>query len=531
MAPSYPVIRARDAIIALNPGHDGTVVVLRDRLLELFSAAEYDSFPRYQSANAYFMLRNLSMIGDVPKIIGMSGWPPGPPYQSADTPYHGVDDALMKCDEISLLGQRTHLFRSTHERSHVYCSYGMSPFPQGKPCYVLVWEGEIGSFYEVSSSLEIRRMPVFSYPGFKYSFLYDLADPQCDAGRWRHDTAGKLMAIAGLASGRPPDMETKAVIQRLLDTVAPPIVDKSQFADTPYLNCGVTDPQFCELAAGFSQALFDVFYSFAKKNLPNGYPLLIAGGCGLNCNWNSMWKECGLFEDVFFPPVPNDAGSAIGTAVEAQYAATGSAKINWSVYSGPNFQMNGGEQGYEPRPLDYQHIASILAKGEVVAWVQGKAEIGPRALGNRSLLAAPFSKKVTEHLNEIKQREWYRPIAPVCLEEDAHSLFGIEGASPFMLYFHKVKVQGLDAVTHFDGSARVQTVSASSNAELHKLLTAFKELSGYGVLCNTSLNRKGCGFFQRSADLFDFARQHSISTVVINATTYQSRTGLAQQRG
>ncbi len=156
----------------------------------------------------------------------------------------------------------------------------------------------------------------------------------------------------------------------------------------------------------------------------------------------------------------------------------------------------------------------------MIAWVQGKSEIGPRALGNRSLLASPFRASTRERLNRIKQREWYRPIAPVCLQEDANRLFGLNGGSPFMLYFQPVYAPELQAITHVDGSARVQTVSRDQNPALYDLLVAFKRRTGFGVLCNTSLNRKGQGFINRNSELFAYARENEIDAVVVNSRCY-----------
>jgi predicted NodU family carbamoyl transferase len=399
----------------------------------------------------------------------------------------------------------------------------MAPFPQGEPCYVLVWEGDIGSFYEIDDKLVIKRHgPVLSYPGFKYSFLYDLADAASTKGTWRHDVAGKLMALAGFSSRMGATEDEERVIRRIFSTIAPPFADKTAFADTAYFNCGVTEPRFRELVAAFSNMMFDLFFSYAQSNLHMGYPLLIAGGCGLNCEWNRRWRDCGLFSDVFVPPVANDSGSAIGTAIEAQFACSGIAKINWNVYCGLSFLVDGGADRFEQSVLDYDQIAALLEQGQIVAWVQDRAEIGPRALGNRSLLAAPFKAEMKNRLNEIKQREWYRPIAPVCLEEDASSLFGLSSGSPFMMFFQHVRVSGLDAVTHVDGSARVQTVNELENRKLYQLLKAFKRRTGYGVLCNTSLNRKGKGFFGKSSDLFCFALDKGVDVVVINSHAYFS---------
>lgn len=523
MATSKFAIGPDQVILGVNPGHDGAIVAVRDGTLLLSVEAEHNSQPRHLPANAYLLLEAMQEIGQVPDVIATSGWDSGFPFQSASTPYSGIADQLTKLKEGAVFGHKAIFFESTHERSHIFGAYGMSPFAQGEPCYVLVWEGAIGSFYEVGKDMSIQQHgPVLAYPGYKYSFLFDLADPACKIGSEKLDTAGKLMALAAFSKRTSPTAQEQSVITRILKDVRPPVTNKDLFKDTPYFNCGVTNPAFQDFVSVFSEALFTVFYSFAQHHLKKRYPLLIAGGCGLNCEWNSSWRECGLFSDVFVPPVANDSGSAIGTAIEAQYVLSRNAKISWSVYSGSDFIWESEPDGFVERALDHDSLADLLYRGYVIAWVQGRSEIGPRALGNRSLLASPFERSNTDRLNTIKQREWYRPIAPVCMEEDAATIFGLDRESPFMLYFQPACREDLQAVRHVDGSARVQTVSARQNEALHKLLSAFKARTGVGVLCNTSLNRKGRGFINRSSDLFSFAREKAIDVVVVNSRSFMS---------
>ena len=328
------------------------------------------------------------------------------------------------------------------------------------------------------------------------------------------------MALASYSKRGPCTAEEARIIGRIMNEVAPPKTEKTPFQDSPYFNCGVTDPDFLELAGKFSDALFERFFAYANKNLRKGYPLLISGGCGLNCEWNTRWRDTGLFADVFVPPVTNDSGSAIGTAVEAQYVLDGCAKLSWNVYSGAEFVWDTPVEPQLGDVMDYMQLARDLAGGRITAWVYGRCEIGPRALGHRSLLAAPFKAEMRDRLNSLKQREPYRPVAPVCLEEDAEQLFGTAVSSPYMLEFQRLCVRDLLAVTHVDGSARAQTIRESQNPELYALLKAFKSLTGFGVLCNTSLNYPGRGFINRSSDLFRYASQRRIEDVVVNGRHY-----------
>ena len=292
-----------------------------------------------------------------------------------------------------------------------------------------------------------------------------------------------------------------------------------------HFNVGVDDAEFRNFAGIFSDRIFETFHRFASTKLRKGLPLVIAGGCGLNCDWNTKWRETGIFSDVFVPPVANDSGSAIGTAIDAQHHFTGDAKIEWDVYSGLPFKTDSPltADRYDIRDASHEEVAHMLSSGLILGWVSGRYEIGPRALGNRSILAAPFDDRTRVRLNEIKQREQFRPIAPVCLEADAARWFGCDHESPYMLFTYPATTDALSAVTHVNGTARLQTVSPSTNAHLYRLLVAFKERTGYGVLCNTSLNFNGKGFINNLTDLDTYTVDHELDGFVVEGRAYLLR--------
>jgi predicted NodU family carbamoyl transferase len=365
---------------------------------------------------------------------------------------------------------------------------------------------------------------VMTQVGNRYALLYGLADPTFpkDGPYPRVEDAGKLMALASFSNRSTPTAEERKLCDFLL---AGPYRELSAYQDlekSRYYNVGLDDSDFRNFAGIFSDKIFDLFYQFAKSNMKKRLPLLIAGGCGLNCDWNTKWKESGLFSDVFVPPVANDSGSAIGTAIDAQFHLTGDPKIDWDVYSGLEFITAASVDfaQYDIYETNYEMIADVLANDLILGWVGGKYEIGPRALGNRSILAAPFRDSTRVRLNEIKQREQFRPIAPVCLEEEAGRWFGCERESPYMLYAYQVGTEALAAVTHANGTARLQTVSAATNRRLHELLTAFKARTGYGVLCNTSLNFKGRGFINNVDDLSRYVLERKLDGFVIEEKAY-----------
>ncbi|WFU51691.1 carbamoyltransferase C-terminal domain-containing protein [Sinorhizobium terangae] len=506
-------------IMSFKPDHDGTIAAVDASAGELIYSyeAEKDSFRRYSTINPMTILEAAGSMDAIPDVIAVGGWDTGFSHDAVG--YYGIAQGSDVVGERTIFGRKVHFYSSTHERSHLWGCYGMSPFPAGTPCYALIWEGWCGDFYEIDEHLQVvHKGKVMANPGHKYNFLYALADPS--AGGTRLENAGKLMALCAYGQTGSPSSEEQALIDFLLPNDVYPL-SKEDLRSSPYYNIGVTHQKFTNLARRVSDAIFDSFYTFAKKNLIKGYPLLISGGCGLNCEWNRRWVETNLFSDVFIPPCANDAGSAIGTAVDAMRHFTGNPKIKWNVYSGQPFILDEIDRtGLEVQPLDYGQVASALLSEKVIGWVQGNCEIGPRALGNRSILAAPFSKATHERLNRVKNREGFRPVAPVCLEQDVALHFDLVRPSPYMLLFQRVLDSRLQAITHVDGTARAQTVSQMQNPRLFQLLTSFKAKSGVGVLCNTSLNFNGTGFINRASDLLAYARAVGLDGFVINDAFY-----------
>lgn len=509
----------------MKPGHDGTIAVIDSQNKELVFSyeSEKDNFRRYEALTPSNLIQSASQCDYVPDVIALSGW--SKTSIATDSPigagYYGIKASTVSTKDINFFGKKVKLFSSSHERSHIWGTYGMSPYPQGEPVYLLGWEGALGDFYEITAELEVIHIgKVMVTPGNKYAFLYALADETftLPKGKLRYEDPGKLMALC--AFGRPgtPTAKERKLINFLLERKSIlKSLAKDDLRDSPYYNIGVCTQEFTDLARRFSDELFLRFHSFAETHMKKGYPLLISGGCGLNCDWNTRWKESGLFSDVFVPPCANDTGSAIGTAVDAMQHYTGIAKINWSAYAGPAFVDDMPfMENVEVRDLDYEALARLIASGAVIAWTNGNCEIGPRALGNRSLLAAANIESNKARLNEIKGREDFRPIAPICLEEDVHEYFEWSGPSKYMLYFQRVKNRTLTAITHVDGTARVQTIARTDNEPMYDLLVAYRRITGTSVLCNTSLNFSGAGFINRTSDLYSYSCEKGLEGFVYN---------------
>lgn len=235
--------------------------------------------------------------------------------------------------------------------------------------------------------------------------------------------------------------------------------------------------------------------------------LAMAGGVALNCVMNARIRDRGPFDDVWVQPAAGDAGTALGAALWTDFRERG-ARGDWRMdhaYLGPSFEDDAIEAFIREAQLPYRRLndvaaqtAALLAQNRVIGWFQGRMEFGPRALGARSILASPIDPDMQRKLNRIKDREDFRPVAPVALESKAHEWFSGGRReplhAPFMLFVYDVRperAERIPAVRHIDGTARVQTVAPQQNPLLHALLTEFDALTGVPVLVNTSFNTRG----------------------------------------
>jgi carbamoyltransferase len=230
--------------------------------------------------------------------------------------------------------------------------------------------------------------------------------------------------------------------------------------------------------------------------------LCMAGGVALNCVMNARIRDAGLFRQVWVQPAAGDAGTALGAALWTDWRARG-ARRAWHMehaFLGPEYPEAEIEAFLRRSQLRYRRLddvaaqtAELLARDRIIGWFQGRMEFGPRALGARSFLASPISPSMQARLNEIKDREDFRPVAPVVLEEEAANWFVGGAVSPFMLFVFDVrpdKAERIPAVRHVDGTARVQTINRAQHPLYYDLLKAFQQRTGVPVLVNTSFNTR-----------------------------------------
>lgn len=264
-----------------------------------------------------------------------------------------------------------------------------------------------------------------------------------------------------------------------------------------------------DLAAALQERVEQVMVHLAHRarEMTGAKHLALGGGVAMNCVAIGRICQQAGFAQVTVPPSPGDAGTSAGAALTVAYRLTGRLPSGAGACSlGPEYSRS--EMSFKPRPgLTAVQIASPaamialrLAEGQIIGVFQGRLEVGPRALGNRSILASPLNPAVVDRLNmRVKYREPFRPFAPVVLADHAAEYFTLGQSSPFMSIASNVTartIRTLGSVVHANGTARVQTVTAEQNPFLAEVLAAFAAITGHPVLINTSLNIKGkpiCG--------------------------------------
>ncbi|MEE9394786.1 MAG: carbamoyltransferase [Planctomycetota bacterium] len=290
------------------------------------------------------------------------------------------------------------------------------------------------------------------------------------------------------------------------------------------------DDRHRDVAASLQARLEELVLELARelREASGMKNLCLAGGVAFNSVMNGrILREAG-FDDVFVTPAANDSGAAMGSALWASYHRGGVKERHPypGAGLGPEFSFELIERALKAAGLKYeqptdlfQDVAEDLAAGRVVAWFQGRMEYGPRALGNRSLLADPRRSDMKDHLNaRVKHREGFRPFAPSVLAEKASEWFVDARPSPYMLKVFSViesRREQIPAVTHIDGTARVQTVQAEHNPRYHALIAAFEEKTGVPMLLNTSFNVRGQPIVCSPEEAIESFQSTGIDTLVL----------------
>lgn len=433
-------------------------------------------------------------------------------------------------EELRAVGVEVPLLFPDHHLSHAASAFYPSPFDQAA---ILTVDG-VGEWATTTigrgAGKEITLLREIRFPhslGLFYAAFTAYCGFRVNSGEY------KLM---GLASYGGDTDRTRRYIDRIRQHLIDLRSDGSFLLNMDYFayatDCRMTRDTAWERLFGIpprlpeqpvTQAHIDLAYAAqavteeavvrlarTARRMTGCRDLVMAGGVALNCVANGRIEREGIFERLWIQPAAGDAGGALGAAYAARHIYLNEPRLYQQPdalaygYLGPSFsdarivaliRKTGASAQYLPDGALEREAAARLAEGRIVGWFQGAMEWGPRALGNRSILADPRRAEMKERLNRaVKFREEFRPFAPSVLEEEASRYFEGRELSPYMLKVATVVPAYrtiLPAVTHVDGTARVQTVSCRSNPLFHSLLEAFREQTGYGVLVNTSFNVRG----------------------------------------
>jgi carbamoyltransferase len=436
----------------------------------------------------------------------------------------------------------------THHRCHAMAALAVSPFEK---CVIVVMDGAGSAYEEFGSGPDEERVGEGAQAGHHEEssvYLMDGGKLQCVFKRWRRfqssdrqdglsfsegagifyenaseyifnckRSSGKVMGLApfGKAERGPKVTSARVAYMNALDwSRAFRGQTKVEWSESG----GVE--RYADLAAAVQEE-FESDYLGLLKWVRESYPdyarVILTGGCALNCTANGKLSRLSWFDEIYVPPFPGDECIGLGAAhmlrMEVQpeswrpmafeeqhgYFGPRSSEPRSSEIERIFATGSGRDAGFElvRPPSITDHVASILAEGHVVAWFQGRSESGPRALGNRSILADPSRPGLKDHLNRhIKFREDFRPYGSSCLHEKAHEYFEIPRSfdTPYMSFAIRTRAEyreRLAEVTHVDGTSRFQTVRKGQNARFHELIRAFGDKTGLYCLLNTSLNVMG----------------------------------------
>jgi carbamoyltransferase len=390
-----------------------------------------------------------------------------------------------------------------HHLAHAASAFHVSPF-QEAAVMTLDGRGEKATTgYAVGRGIDLEWLGQVHMP-HSLGLLYE--DVTDYLGFLRSSDEYKVMALASY--GKPRYASEFREMVRLGDggqyTIEPPRLEERFGPARP--RGGPLEARHFDIAHSLQLVLEETVVELSRwlHDESRCDALCMAGGVALNCVMNARVRDRGPFRRVWVQPAAGDAGTSLGAAVWVDTRERGDGRRLYTMdhaYLGPSFADQEIEEFLKWSKLPYRRLddipgqtAAILARDEVIGWFQGRMEFGPRALGARSILASPVRPEMQARLNEIKDREDFRPVAPVVLEEEASEWFVGAGVSPFMLFVHDVrpdKADRIPAVRHTDGTARIQTVNRAQHPLYHQLLKAFATLTGVPVLINTSFNTRG----------------------------------------
>ncbi len=383
-----------------------------------------------------------------------------------------------------------------HHLAHVASAYFCSPF---KKAIIISMDGEgeyVSTLLAVAKNGEIEKLKEFDAPnslGLFYSAI------TAYLGFRPNSDEGKVMGLA--AYGDPDKIDLSKMLEINYGSYKVNWKEIRKLPKRKFDTKQIHNDEFGrDLAAALQKRLEEAALSLLEYLYDHtGYKkLCLAGGVALNCVMNSVLLQSEFVKDIFIQPAAGDAGTSLGAAL---YILGKHVEFKGN-YFGPEYSNESIKHELDEAKLNYEYVEDIekrttelIAQGKIVGWFQGKVEWGPRALGNRSILADPSDPEMKDKINYyVKHREPWRPFAPSMLEEAKDKYLENAYTSPYMIlsfFVRENKVSEMISAIHVDRSARVQTVSKEYNKKYYKLIKEFKKLTGIPVVLNTSFNVAG----------------------------------------
>lgn len=329
------------------------------------------------------------------------------------------------------------------------------------------------------------------------------------------------------------DLEHKFVVKALYSTMLQRLKHPVPTNDERLVGQKAYDIA-ASLQLAFEETVMEKIFSMLKKY--QNFPLCYAGGCALNIILNTrLFNEWN--NEIFIPPDPNDAGLSHGAMlaltrpnIPTQTAYLGANLLDLDMLSYYLFEEIGfSDKKYVTEEVNIPKLAALIAEGKIIGIARGRSEIGPRALGNRSIVCSVTIPDMKDIINaKVKNREWYRPFAPVVRLEDANKYFEWDRESPYMSFCPLVRKEYIDKikpVVHVDGTARVQTITKEQNVFLYNLLEEVGKITGYSILLNTSFNVDSNPILNSIKEAIHVLKTTELDGIVIEDVLIMKKTG------
>lgn len=545
------------ANISYHGSHNGALVIEQDG--EILCVIEFERFLNYKNVGMtqykvprYIVISLQEILDWVEREYGITEFDN---CYFSSTDFIGENfEGTHRAFQTNNMIKAKNFIHGTHHESHAAGVFYQSPY---KEALIFSFDGggDDGEFnvYHAVRGEELTRLAQLLNPTYNRPHLfYNLGFAYMIFGQYFQDISmegvsdgnlvwpGKIMGLVSYGTWKEewleafitffkddPDGHNNEYMIKL-DTLGEKIGVKFD------INERLSGQVAYDVAATAQRAFEECFIEVAKpyfEEYPN-LPICITGGCALNILLNTRIKQ-EFNKEVFVGPNPSDCGIALGLmlkhmkpekAVDITYKGLpildkNTLAQNLAEYSYVRKLMDKDEEYHPFEQWEKSILVDDLIEGKIVGIVQGQAEHGPRALGHRSILCNPSIPEMKDILNaKVKNREWYRPFAPVVRLEDVSKYFEFEGDSRWMSFCPKVREEWrekLAAITHVDFTARVQTVTKEQNEFLYNLLTDFNEKTGVGVLLNTSFNVNGKPILSTYKDAFEIYNKTQLDCLLL----------------